>query len=165
MRITCILLPITLFFGLSTLFAGERLPLETLVVRSDVIVEVTVRLATGDAADRITEINPLTQWPQSIAPSADWFGACLPSKELIETRLIPRHPQFPSVSLWRKAIDDGGYQAVIFLRKKDGRLSPTCDAEAMLAENWSSHSEHHLWRKRLFHFIEQSDHLKPEVKF
>ena len=148
----------------SSALAGERLQLDELVARSDAIAEVTVELATGESQDRIADIKMLTiwPWPDEIQASPEWIGrTCLPSRKLIADRWLVSFLHFPSVPLWRAALKEGRYHAVIFLsKKKKEQLRPVCEIEAMLAENWLSHPEHAAWRTRLFDLIDHAKHLQ-----
>lgn len=126
--------------------AGERLSLEDLTARADAVAVVRVRFgAEGDAAEAV---EWLQRGEARAAPSSAWWGLCLPGRELLE-KWIAGHPHFPSRDLWRRAVEAGGYEAVVFFRVRDGVLVPTCETESMLAEGWTTHPGHAAWKARL----------------
>ena len=151
----------TLLLTASPSLAGERLKLKELVARCDAVVEVSVVLATSKTQDKITEISWLTTKPEDAHPLPEWIGGwCLPSRKTLTERWLARLSHISSMPLWRAALDKGGYCAVIFLKKENGELRPTCETESILVENWVTHPNHAAWRARLMELIAQADHLK-----
>ena len=151
-----------LLFVVTSVQAGEMLRLQELVNRSDAVAEVTVELSTSRTPDKITRVKWLTAEPRENFSSQEWItGQCLPTREIITDNWLARLPHFSSASLWRAALDKGRYSAVIFLKKDKEQLRPTCEAEALLVENWESHPDHARWFSKLCALIGRSEHLQP----
>jgi hypothetical protein len=78
---------------------------------------------------------------------SELLGPCLPGKagvrDLAESIRDPANS-----AVLDAAIDQAGYAAVVFLKRRGGSLSIVCSDPVSL-ENWLTHPHHNLWRSRL----------------
>lgn len=126
---------------------GAQLTVQQLVERSDAVVIVRVGLG------RTTTVTLREVIRGDIAPglpsAGRLTGACLPDRRLLDDWI--RRPSYfeRSVPLWRAALKRGSYEAVVFLKRDPDGLRPTCETETLLAEHWTTHPAHRVWRERL----------------
>lgn len=134
------------------LLAGEQLPVKDLVARAEAIGVVDVKLAAeGETA---TVSSWIVRDDAPVAPYDAWLKLCVPDREILR-QWLATHPEHPGRPYWRRALDAGGYTAVVFFREEEGRLVPTCETEAMLARAWTLHPEHAAWRAELSALVER----------
>jgi hypothetical protein len=112
--------------------AGEQLTVPELAERTDGVVVVQVQLgkAQAPAVPPIQVLRNLDGTPSLAAPDPAWFGLCLPSRALL-AQWSRAKPKWPARRTWRQGLARGKYQAVVFLKTRDGRTYPYCEDEAM----------------------------------
>jgi hypothetical protein len=129
--------------------AGDQLSTERLVQQADAVVVVAVCFQNPAPVVRIEAVLLGDEADlQDRAEESELLGLCLPSAELLRTWLARDHQPAPARLQWQRALDAGGYRAVLALRSVDG-LSPICETETLLAEHWLSHPAHSAWRDQV----------------
>ena len=143
-----ILLGITVFSAASSR-AGPWIAPEELVRTSNAIACVSV--------DLNSESVTISEWLSVAEPPPEdprqWFGLCLPDRTLIR-KWTETHPHHPSKEVWAQAVEQGRYESIIFLKKKDMHLAPNCEAESMLATQWTIHPDHAAYRERILQSLD-----------
>ena len=112
--------------------AGEQLTVPELAGRTEGVVVVQVQLGKpqAPASPSIQVLRTLDGTPSLAAPDPTWFGLCLPSRALL-AQWSREKPKWPARRTWRQGLARGKYQAVVFLKTRDGRTYPYCEDEAM----------------------------------
>ena len=122
---------------------------EELALTSNAIASVSVDLNSQSVA--------ISEWLSVAEPSSEdprqWFGLCLPDRSLIR-KWTEAHPHHPSKEVWAQADEHGRYDSIIFLKKKGLHLAPNCEAESMLATQWTIHPGHAAYRKRILQSLD-----------
>jgi hypothetical protein len=78
---------------------------------------------------------------------SELLGPCLPGKAGV--RELAENTQDPANSaVLDSAVDQAGYAAVVFLKRRGKSLSVLCSDPTSL-ENWLAHPHHGAWRSRL----------------
>jgi hypothetical protein len=129
---------------------GERLTVSELASRSQGALVAEVQLDTRMAPARITVTRVIWGVPDEIRPEPSWNGGCTGKVELLQ-HWIHRYPKWEARRLWRAALRERKYEAVLFIRpsRYTGRLEPYCETEAMLMEHTSLHPGYGDYLKRV----------------
>ncbi|MFN0039574.1 MAG: hypothetical protein ACKVP2_08700 [Burkholderiales bacterium] len=75
------------------------------------------------------------------------MGPCLPGKAELRDR-AEGATEAENTTLLQNAINNAGYEAVIFVGRRKESMTAICDDPQML-DNWTMHPRHGAWRARL----------------
>jgi len=65
--------------------------------------------------------------------------------------MMAEHPKHEARAYWQKALEQGSYDAILFLRPREGdsALVPTCGVEVQQAKHWTMHPEFQRYRQQV----------------
>ena len=167
-----------IFFVLSftlpgLVWAGLQLSPTELVKRSSAIAEISVQWDTKKnntptitiqnwvKKPNSTILQSLQQQPEQIQK---WLGLCLPDASLLK-HWVKTYPHFEkdNINLWKRALSQGQYKNLLFFRPHPATqtLSPTCETESLLVQNWKMHPQFTQYLKTVTDLVEVAPLKKP----
>jgi hypothetical protein len=124
---------------------AQQLSVETLATQADAIAIFEVAFVPYGNLVLLTQM--LLGSRHDLPDLSELLGPCLPGKAGV--RELAENTQDPANSaVLDTAVDQAGYTAVIFLKRRGKSLSILCNNPASL-ENWLTHPHHTVWRSQL----------------
>jgi hypothetical protein len=131
------------FFVVRGAGAGEQLTTAQLVQQSEAVVVV------DNTLDRKGTVQEWLSGSAALAPKlGPLAGVCVPDKALLQ-QWLASHPRHAGRETWKKALDAGHVEQVVFLTSRGGALVPTCETEVMLGRSFALHVDHAAFRAEL----------------
>ena len=123
----------------------SKTSVETLVTQADAIAIFEVAFVPYGNLVLLTEM--LLGSRNELPDLSELLGPCLPGKagvrELAESSKDPANS-----AVLDNAVEQAGYTAVVFLKRRSQSLSILCSDSTSL-ENWVTHPYHNRWRSHL----------------
>jgi hypothetical protein len=127
--------------------AGEQLQLSDLIARSDGAAVVRVSLGRGKQPTTVTLLRVVRDPGATLVPDASWIGGCLPDRKQLQ-RWLHRHPRWAERKLWQRAARLSAYEALVFIKRRDGRVYPYCEVEGSFLKHTDVHADYPAYLKQ-----------------
>ena len=109
---------------------AEPLDVSALAARTQGVVTVRVLLGNGREPATVQVLRIIGSFPSRVIADPSWIGGCVPDRDQLK-RWLQRNRRAPQRAAWIQALRRPGYQAVVFLKIRDGVATPYCGGEAL----------------------------------
>ncbi|MFN0317800.1 MAG: hypothetical protein ACKVQA_22465 [Burkholderiales bacterium] len=125
--------------------ANESAAGEALAARADAVLVLEVSFLPYGHLVLLREV--LYGDKNSLPDPIQYLGVCLPRKPGVVW--LAEQARGPAVRIYREAIEQATYTAVLFLKSEVGSINPVCDESINAPEHWSTHPNHSAWREKV----------------
>jgi hypothetical protein len=136
----CAVLALGIFSTANTTAAEENL-----AARADAVLVLEVSFLPYGHLVLLREV--LHGDKNSLPDPIQLLGVCLPRKAGVVW--LAEQARGPAVQIYRDAIVQATYTAVVFLKSEVGSINPVCDDTVNAPEHWVTHPNHAAWREKV----------------